>query len=98
MEPHTQMSIESLYSINHSHQDKKWWFNSWGYYWWIMDPTLVRKLQEKSVRNLRGNKKCEDNYTTKEEIEEILDEGTTRSSSALPVSGFAFESTPAAVP
>ena len=59
---------------------------------------LVRKLQEKSVRNLRGNKKCEDNYTTKEEIEEILDEGTTRSSSALPVSGFAFESTPAAVP
>ena len=53
---------------------------------------LVRKLQEKSVRNLRGNKKCEDNYTTKEEIEEILDEGTTRSSSALPVSGFAFES------
>ena len=66
MEPHTQMSIESLYSINHSHQDKKWWFNSWGYYWWIMDPTLVRKLQEKSVRNLRGNEKCEDNISTRD--------------------------------
>ena len=49
MEPHTQMSIESLYSINHSHQDKKWWFNSWGYYWWIMDPT--RDLQKMARKN-----------------------------------------------